>query len=211
MPLIWSKWAADMTKNLCRSLNERLEMVLHIREQQVEGATTMIMGHDSTRDAPEPFDAVRIRIIGRSVHQIQLFLELAEQTAHKQGASRSVGPKIIGNHDGNPSTLLGTSHSSTHLLTEHISRASRRNTAIEPAITPVHQAKAVDLAIVPRRLYQALPSSPFATPYTCEGWVKGNLYFILQIEISAWYKREQIWQVGRKLSPQISLDQIMNG
>jgi len=41
--------------------------------------------------------------------------------------------------------------------------------------------------------------------------VKGNLYFILQIEISAWYKREQIRQVGRKLSPQISLDQVMNG
>jgi|SRR5450755_1662146 hypothetical protein len=186
-------------------------MLLHIRKQQFESATAMIMGHDSSRDAPEPFDAVSIRIIGRGVHQIQLVLELAEQTAHEQGASWSVGLKIVGNHDGNPSTLLGTSHGSTDLLTEHISRASWRNTAIEPAITPVHQAKAVDFAIVPRRFDQALPSSPFATPHTREGWVKGNLYFILQIEISAWYKREQIRQVGRKLSPQISLDQVMNG
>jgi hypothetical protein len=41
--------------------------------------------------------------------------------------------------------------------------------------------------------------------------VKGHLHLILQIEVSAWQKREQRWQVGGKLTPQISLDQVMHG
>src|SRR5260221_7431551 len=163
-----------MTKDLCRSPSQGLKMLLHIRQEQFERAAVMIMGHDSSRDAPEPFDAVGIRVIGRSVHQIQLILELAEQTSHEQGASRSVGLKIVSNHDGNPSTLLGTCHGNTHLLTEDISGASRSNSAIEPTIAPVHQAKAIDLAIVPRRFDQALPTSPFEAPHPREGRVKGH-------------------------------------
>jgi hypothetical protein len=53
-------------------------MLLHIREQQLERAAVMIMGHDSSRDAPEPFDAVGIRVIGGGIHQIQVILEFAE-------------------------------------------------------------------------------------------------------------------------------------
>jgi hypothetical protein len=41
--------------------------------------------------------------------------------------------------------------------------------------------------------------------------VKGHLHFILQIEVSAWHKGEQIRQVGGKLIPQISLNQVMGG
>ena len=211
MLLVWSKRTADMSKDLCGSLRQRLKMLLHIREEQFESAAVMIMSHDSSRDAPEPFDAVGIRIIGRRIHQIQLVLTLAEQASHEQGASRSVGLQIVGNHDGHPSTLLGTSHGGTHLLTEHISGASRSNPAIEPAIAPVHQAKAIDLAIVPRRFDQALPPSPFAAPDTRERRVKGHLHLILQIQVSVWQKREQIRQVGGKLIPQISLNQVMNG
>src|SRR2546429_4952602 len=140
-----------------------------------------------------------------------MLLQFGEHAAHKQGACRSVGPEIVGNHDGNPPALHGTSHSGPHLLAEHVSGASRSDPAIEPAIAPVHQAKAVDLAIIPRSLDQALPTSTLATPHTCEGRVKGNLHLILQIEVSAWHEREQIWQVGGKLIPQISLDQVMNG
>ena len=211
MLLIWSKRTADMTKNLCGSFTQRLKMLLHIREEQFESAAVMIMSHDSSRDAPEPFDAVGIRIIGRRMHQIQLVLKLAEQASHEQGASRSVGLQIVGNHDGHPSTLLGTSHGGTHLLTEHIGGASRSHSAIEPAIAPVQQAEAIDLAIVPRRFDQALPPSPFEAPDTRESRVKGHLHFILQIQVSAWYKREQIRQVGGKLTPQISLNQVMDG
>ena len=175
-----------MTKDLRRSPSQCLKMLLDIREQQLERVAMMIMGHDSSRDAPEPFDAVSIRIIGGGVHQIQMLFEFAEQATYEQRASRRVGLEIIGNDDGHPSTLLGTSHSGTHLLTEHISRASRSNPAIESAITPVHQTKAVDLTIISRSLDQPLPSSTFATPEAREGRVKGHLHLILQIEVSAW-------------------------
>ena len=122
-----------------------------------------------------------------------------------------MGPEIVSNHDGNPSTLLGTSHSGTYLFAEHISGASGSDPAIEPTITPVHQAKAVDLAIIPRRFDVALPTSTLATPQPCQRRVKGHLHLILQIEVRAWYKGEQMRQVGGKLTPQISLDQVLNG
>jgi len=97
------------------------------------------------------------------------------------------------------------------LLAEDGSGASWSDPAIEPAITPVHQAKAVDLAIIPRRFDQALPSSTLATPHTRQCRVKGNLHLILQPEVSAWHKREQLRQVGGKLIPPISFDSVMNG
>jgi hypothetical protein len=67
------------------------------------------------------------------------------------------------------------------------------------------------MPIVPRRFDQALPPSPFEAPDTRESRVKGHLHFILQIQVSAWYKHEQIRQVGGKLTPQISLNQVMDG
>src|SRR6266700_493713 len=164
-----------------------------------------------SRDAPEPFNAVGVRIIGRRIHQAQMLLQFAEHAAHEQGTSRCVGLEIVSNHDGHSSSLLGTSHGSTHLLAEHLSGASWSDPAIEPAITPVHQAKAVDLAILPRCFNQALPSSTLVRPHARQRRVKGHLHLILQIEVSTWHKREQLRQVGGKLIPQISLDEVMNG
>jgi len=122
-----------------------------------------------------------------------------------------MGLEIVGNHDGNPSPFLGTSHSSTHLLAEHISRASRSDPAIEPTITPVDQAKAVDPAIIPRCFDQALPTPTLATLHARQCWVKGHLHLILQIQVSLRQECEQGWQVGGKLTPQISLDQVFDG
>src|SRR6266516_8078227 len=159
----------------------------------------------------EPFDAVGIRIISRSVHQIQLVLQLTEQAPHKQGASGSVGLEIVSDQDGHSSTLLGTSHGGAYLLAEHISGAPRGDPAIKPAITPIHQAEAIDLPIIPRRLDQTLPASTFEAPEAREGRVKGKLHLILQIKISVWHQREQLRQIGGKLIPQISLNQVMHG
>ncbi len=86
--------------------------------------------------------------------------------------------EIVGNHDGNPSTKLRTSHGGPYLLTEDISRPSRCQPTIEPAITPVDQTKAVDLAVITGRLDQPLPSSAFARPEAREGRMKGKLYFV---------------------------------
>jgi hypothetical protein len=122
-----------------------------------------------------------------------------------------MGLEIIDNHDGRPSPLLRTSHGSTHLLTEHIGSASRSDPPIEPTIAPVDQTKAIDLPIIPRRFDQALPTPSFPRPDARQRRVKGHLHLILQIEVSAWHKREQRWQIGGMLTPQISLDQVMNG
>ncbi len=40
-----------MPKDLCGSLGQCLKMLLNIREQKLERAAVMIMGHDSSRDA----------------------------------------------------------------------------------------------------------------------------------------------------------------
>ena len=77
-----------------------------------------------------------------------MHLQLVEHAAHKQGASRSMRLEIVGNHDGHTSTKLRTSHGGPHLLAEDISRPSRGHPPIEPAIAPVEQTKAVDLAVI---------------------------------------------------------------
>jgi len=81
--LVWGKRTADMTKHLCGSLYECLKMSLHIREQECEIAAVMIMCHDPSRDAPEPFDAVGIGIIGGRIDQVQALLQFGEHTAHE--------------------------------------------------------------------------------------------------------------------------------
>src|SRR5512135_854463 len=74
-----------MTKHISGSLGQYLKMVLHIREQEREITAVMIMGHDPSRDAPEPLNAVGIRIIGRGRDQTQVLLQLGQHTAHEQG------------------------------------------------------------------------------------------------------------------------------
>ena len=160
------KGTPDMPKDLCGSLSQRLKMLLHIGEQKLKSAAVMIMRHDPSRDVaraiqcgwPQDHRQAYTPSISAPVTKVA-------HAAHEQGASRRVGLEIVGNHDGHTSTLLGTSHGSTHLLAEHIGRASRSDSAIEPAIAPVHQAKAIDLAIIPRRFDQALPTSTLATPH----------------------------------------------
>jgi hypothetical protein len=140
-----------------------------------------------------------------------MLFQFGEHAAHEQGASRRVSLEIVGNHDGNAPPLFGTSHGRTHLFAEHIGSSSRSDSTIEPALTPVHQAKAVDPAVIPRRFDQPLPTSPLATPHARQRRMKGHLHLILQIQVSSRQECQQRRQVGGKLIPQISLDQIMHG
>jgi len=41
----WGKRAADMPKNCCRSLRQRLKMLFQIRQQELKSAPLMIMRH----------------------------------------------------------------------------------------------------------------------------------------------------------------------
>src|SRR5216684_971548 len=205
------KRTPDMTKHISRSLGQCLKMVLHIREQEREITAVMIMSHDPSRDAPEPFNAVGIRIIGRGRDQVQVLLQLDQHAAHEQGPSRRVRLEIVSDHDGDASATLGAGHGGTHLLTKHLSGASRRHSAIEPAIAPIQQPKAVDLAVISRSLDQTLPAPSFPRPDTRECRVKGKLYLILEVEISMRHERKQFRQINGKLIPQVSFHQILHG
>ena len=171
----------------------------------------MVMRDDPPRDTPEPFNAVGIRIIGRCINQAEMLFQFGKHATHQQGASRCVGFEIVRNDDGNLPSLLGTGHRASHLLAEDVSSASCGNAAIEPAITPVYQAKAVHFPIIPRCFNQALPTPSFSRPNAREGGVKGHLHLVLQIEIGTRQQGEQAFQVGGKLIPQVRLHQNMNG
>src|SRR5712691_10246076 len=172
-----------MTKHLFGSQGERLKMDLHIGDQEFEIAPLMIMGDHPSRDAPEPLNAVGVGIIGGGIDQIQLLLQLGEHAAHQQRASGCVSFEIVGNHDRDTSATFRTGHGCAHLFTEDIGGAPSSTSTSEPAIAPVEQAKAIDYPILHRSLDQALPAPPLEAPDTREGWVKGKLHLILEIEV----------------------------
>jgi len=67
------------------------------------------------------------------------------------------------------------------------------------------------MPVVAWGFHQALSTPPLAAPDPREGRVKGKLDLILQVEIGSWKERQQLRQVGGKLTPQISFDQVFNG
>ena len=119
--------------------------------------------------------------------------------------------EIIGNHESDAPAAFGASHRCTHLFKEHISCPSRRHSTIEPALTPIHQTKAIDLTVIARCLDQTLPTSTLMRPDTGERWVKGHLDLILHIQVGLRQQSQQSRQVGGKLIPQISLNSVING
>jgi len=210
--LIWRKRTANMTEHLFGSQGERLKMGLHIRDQECEIAPLMIMGDHPSRDAPEPFNAVRIGIIGRSINQIQLLLQLGEHAAHQQRTSCSMSPEIIGNHKSDPPATFGAGNGCPHLFTEHIGGASRSNSAIEPAIAPVEQAKPIDFAVVSRSLDQALPAPSFEAPDPADAsGERRTAPHRGSIQVGLWQEGKQSSKIGGKLIQEINLDQRLDG
>ena len=68
--LVWRKRTAEMTEHICGSLGKCLKMHLDIREELLEIVPLMIMGDHSSRDAPEPLNAIGIRAISRGIDEI---------------------------------------------------------------------------------------------------------------------------------------------
>src|SRR5579871_2748421 len=114
--------------------------------------------------------------------------------------------QIVCNDDGLTLSKLGTSHSSSHLFTEHLCRPSFCHTTIKPAIAPIQQPKAIDLAIVSRRLDEALPTSPLWRPKPRQGRMKGKLDLVLQIEVCMRHESKQIRKIRRELWREIWLN-----
>ena len=72
--------------------------------------------------------------------------------------------------------------------TEGSTRATheRRDPAIKPPVSPVHQPKAIGLAIIARSLDQTLATPTLEAPEAGERRMKGELHLILQVEIGSW-------------------------
>ena len=80
--------------------------------------------------------------------------------------------------------------------------------AIKPPIAPVHQSKAIDLAVIARCFHQSLPTTPFQAPNSRKGGVKGKLHLILQIEIGSREQRQEVRHIERRVD---STDQLRPG
>ena len=61
-----------MTKQIIRGPSERLKVRSGISEQRLKVFALMIMRDDAAGDAPEPLDAIGIRVISRRVDQEEL-------------------------------------------------------------------------------------------------------------------------------------------
>src|SRR5712692_7640654 len=89
-----SKGTPNMTKDLSWCVSQCLKMVFHIHKQKFERVAMMVMRDTSSRDAPEPFNASGVRVVGRSVDKVQMFSQFSKHVAHEQGASRCVGLRL---------------------------------------------------------------------------------------------------------------------
>ena len=83
--------------------------------------------------------------------------------------------------------------------------------SVEPAVTPVDQAKAIDLLVGAGRGDPALAAPPLARPDPSERGVEGDLHLILQLEVGLGEQGQQRGQVGRQLIPQGSRHQLSHG
>jgi hypothetical protein len=128
---------------------------------------------------------VGVRIIGRSINQVQMLFQFGEPGSRTSREPAEVG--VLRLEVFTMATRPRCLERVTALRTcaaSHISGASGSNPAIEPAITPVQQAKPIHLPIISRRFDQALPATPFSRPEPRQGRMKSHLHLILQIQES---------------------------
>ena len=95
-----------------------------------------------------------------------------------------------------------------HLLTKDIRSSSRGDPAIKPPIAPVHQSKAIDLAVLARRFHHPLPTTPFRALNPLKRGVKGKLHLILQVEMASREQRQELRHIERRVD---STDQLRPG
>ena len=139
----------------------------------------MMMRDHPPPDAPEPFKTVGVRIRGGCRHQRQMLFQFGQP-----GSRTSREPAEVGVFRFSAITMAPRprcwerARAARTRLAKHIGGASGGNAAIKAAITPVQQAKARHLAVLPRGQKMTLLASPFSRPDTRESGVKGHLHLI---------------------------------
>lgn len=202
---------ADMGKHGRGVVGQGSELRPQISEQLVEVLPLMVMGDGVAHEAPEPFDAIGIWIIGGRIHQSEAVPGLGEQATHQERPAWGMCPQVVGQDDGDASALPRACDGGAQLLTEEGGGALGADAPVEPALAPIDQAKAVDLPVGAGGLDQALAASPFAAPDARERRVQGDLHLVLEVEISIRKESEQVGHSGGELIPQIRLNEIAKG
>jgi hypothetical protein len=188
-----------------------LEMSMGIHDPLSHLLSVMIMRHLPSGDPKEPLDPIGVRIIGWGVDQPQYSPAGTQHLSHKQRVLRRVGAQVIGEDDRPPTPRLRASHRPCQLLGKRRGRPSGSQLVVEPALSPVDQAKALNLAIVAGGLDPALARSPATTPETGQGRVQGQLHLILQVEVGHRQQGKQRGKIGRRLLPVGFRDQRLKG
>jgi hypothetical protein len=120
---------------------------------------------------------------------------------HEQGAPGRVDAQVIGNHDRPPPPSLRSGHRPCQLFGKRRGRSPGSQLVVEPALPPVDQAKAIDLAIVAGSFHSSLACASPPRPHSGQGRVQRQLHFILQVEVGLRQPGKQLGEIGRRLVP----------
>src|SRR5262249_53596479 len=148
----------------------------------------------------EPFAAIGVRVVGWRINDPQMGLQLGHHLAYQRGACGGMGPQGVHDAYGAASSGTGPSDSGLYLDTKDSGRPSWGQAACKPAVTPVHEPKAIDFVVGPWSLYEALATATFATPHAGQGRMERHLDLILEIDIGMRQKAEQFCKIGRHFS-----------
>src|SRR5262249_44705513 len=92
-----------------------------------------------------------------------------------------------------------------------IRRAAWGQAAVKPALTPIDEAKTIDLVVGSRGLDQPLAATPFPAPDPREGGMKRKLELLLERDISLRQEGPQGFQIWRHFLQEIDIDKRGNG
>ncbi len=165
-----------------------------IGQQCGERPALVVVGDDLAHRAPQPCDPVALRVVAGGVDEDQPLVILLLESAEELGAAWGVDAQVVQDHDGDPAARRGALDRAAELSAAGGGAASGCEVPVEPAVAPIHQAKA-DLAVVaPRGLDQALAAPGGCTPDTGEGRVHGDVDFVLQGDVRSGHQLQQVEQ-----------------
>jgi len=212
--ILWrliAKRAPQVPQDKGRLVCQGLEVHLDILHQRGKGLPMMIVRHLTSRPAPEPLDPIGVWIIGGRLYESQMVLQLGQHLTHQARACWSMGTQVINNDDRQSSAGARAGDRGAHLRAEDIGGTPRGQAALEPAVTPVDEPKAIELVIGARGLDQALAPAALAAPDAREGGMEGELDLVLKIDIGVRQQASQLVNVWRHFLDQVRLYERSHG
>ena len=163
------------------------------------------------RPAPEPLDPISVWVVGGGVNKPQVVMQLGQHLAYQLRPCGRMRAQVIDDDDRHAPASPRAGDRSPHLGAKDIRGAAWSQPAVKPPVAPVDQSEAIDFVVGPWSFDEALSASAFATPDAREGWMKGQMDFILEIDIGVGQEGPQGFQVWRHFLEHIGLDQRSHG